>query len=498
MERCRALLAAGLVMHLAAACGGITTTTPVSSEAAPNGADAGGGSAGPTTTPDPGLASPDAGAPGTGAGSPNSPSSNPSDPSSPASPADAAAVPGVPTTSIDAGVAVADAGLAVDAASSGSARDAQAGAAPEAAASDGDAVKMSAAVYDEGTIVDFFLTFAPGDWDKLLTLTGPASTRWIPCGFSGLGSPVLAAACRRKGNVGAWPIEKKPQIIVRFNLMNPDGRFRGLRRLNLEFFDGSTAPIRDRIAMWAMREGGVDAPRVNHARVFKDGVLVGLYQNIEVEDQEFLESRFGADSQGNLWEGGRELETNEAINDQSRLRALNNLVEGEPLVGDHSAFFVQLATMIDVSQFLREMAGETALIANDNFSNGSTNFNFYEHPKRGFLVLPWDLDTILTHGPANADLYDFRGASDAPSRLRLLINQNPVWKKQFEDELIRFRDDVLPRLPAKVDAVCAQIGPAFQEDPVHWPNTEETLADCTRVKNAAIQRIAAIKTILGR
>jgi len=47
---------------------------------------------------------------------------------------------------------------------------------------------------------------------------------------------------------------------VRFNLTNKEGRFRGLRRLNLESFDGAAAPIRDRIGMWVMREAAIDAP----------------------------------------------------------------------------------------------------------------------------------------------------------------------------------------------------------------------------------------------
>ncbi|HEY0709891.1 MAG TPA: CotH kinase family protein [Polyangia bacterium] len=357
---------------------------------------------------------------------------------------------------------------------------------------------MSVAVYDEATLIDLNFTFPAGEWEKLLTLTGPTDARWVACTVAGLGTAATPASCRRKGDQLDWSREKKPQIVVRFNRTDPNGRFRGLRRLNLESFDGAAAPIRDRLGMWVMRESGIDAPRVNNARVFKDGTYLGLYLNIEALDKEFLEDHFGADAGGNLWEDGMDLKTNEDMPNATRLEALNALIENEPLTGDHTAFFAALATRMDVAQVLREMAGETALIADDNFSNGSTNYAYYEHPKRGFLVLPWDFDSIITGGPVTADLYDYRGVSDEPSRVRRLMNQNPAWKRQFEDALVDIRDRHLSRVPAKVDVVCAQIRDAVRTDPNRTSTFADFEADCLLVKLRVTQRIAAIKQILGR
>ena len=355
----------------------------------------------------------------------------------------------------------------------------------------------STPVFDEGTIVDFYVTFSDDAWNNLLTLTGPNDTRWVPCTFTALGDPVVNADCRRKADMTDWPFEKKPQFIVRFNLTNKEGRFRGLRRVNLESFDGAAAPIRDRIGMWVMREAGIDAPRVNHARVFKNGEILGLYMNIEAEDKEFLEDHFPAADDGNLWESGYELKTNEDANDSSRLDALSNLIDAEPLTGDHTEFFNQLAMRMDVRQVLREMAAETALITNDNFSQGSTNFAYYEHPTRGFIVLPWDLDSIITVAPVDADLYDYNGGSNG-SKLRELMNQNPTWRAQFTDDLVDIRDNVMTRVPELVDAICTQIQGAVGEDPNRTSSTEAFQADCAAVRQAVIDRIAAMTTILGR
>jgi spore coat protein CotH len=352
-------------------------------------------------------------------------------------------------------------------------------------------------IYDESTIVDFHLTFAPGDFARLMAPVGPDDARWVPCGFRYLGEPAVAAHCRRKGGVLEWPNEIKPQMIVRFNFIDKMGRFHGLRRLNLEAFEGTEAPVRDRLAMWLMRESGIDAPRVNHARVFKDGVLYGLYMNIEALDKEFLEDHFGPDAEGNLWEDGEQLKTNETLNDHTRLTALSDLVDREPLAGDHTAFFAALDGLMDIPQVLREMAAETVLLADDNFSNGSSNFYYYEHPKRGFMVLPWDFDTIITQGPVDADPFEHWGSSP-PSKLRQLVNQNPIWRAQYIADLTQIRDNVFPRMPAKVDSVCSQIREAVRADPNRTSNFEDFEADCAAVRAGIPARIEALKRLLGR
>jgi hypothetical protein len=357
----------------------------------------------------------------------------------------------------------------------------------------------AAAIYDQSRVVEFEVAFPAGEWERLLTLMGEAHTRWVTCSLRFEGEAFPNAACRRKGNTAEWAAEKKPQFVVRFNLADKNGRFRGLRRLNFEAYDGLPAPIRDRLAMSLMRQSGVDAPRVNHARVIKDGKLLGLYMNIEVVDREFLEDHFGhADADGNLWEDGLELSTNELVNDRTRLEALDALVEAEPETGDHAAFYANLDTLMDIDQVLREMAAETAVTATDNFSNGAPrNFYYYEHPRRGFLVLPWDLDLTFTEAPADADPFSYSGAQ-MPSKLRRLMNQNPAWRERYLAALIDIRDNVLAGMPAQVDQVCAQIQDSVRQDTNRASDHAELIADCEEIKRAIVARVQALKIVLGR
>jgi hypothetical protein len=356
---------------------------------------------------------------------------------------------------------------------------------------------MSVALYDESKVIDLFLTFPPGEWDKLLNeRMVEDDTRWARCGFTFEGQSYPEAHCRRKGTPEIWGLEKKPQMIVRFNFVNKQGRFRGLRRLNLEFFDYTAAPIRDRLGFWLMREAGLDAPRANHARVFKDGQLLGLYTNIEAVDKEFLEDHFGsAASNGNLWESGWDLKTNEEMRNAAALDGLNALIEREPLNGDHTAFYGQLDAVADIDEIILELAAETAALTDDNFSNGAENFFYYEHPTRGFLVLPWDLDTIYS-APTDSDVFAFW--EPAPNKLRQLINQNPTWKARYVDKLVDIRDRVLTRMAAKAKSICDQVAPYVAVDPNRRASYNDFLEECTFFQEVIPQRIIDIKKQLGR
>jgi hypothetical protein len=357
----------------------------------------------------------------------------------------------------------------------------------------------SVALFDDQQILDFHVSFPPGAWERLLSSREEPALRWVPCSFRFQEQTFADAACRRKGNMFDWDrTNAKPQFLVRFNHLDSKARFRGMRRLDFESFSGFAAPVRDRLGMWLMRQAGLDASRVNHVRVWRDGQQLGLYQNIEMVDQELLDDHFGPEAGGNLWESGVELETNETTANQARMRALEALLDKEPLTppGDHAVFYGKLATLMDVPQVLREMAAETVLLTADNFSNNLANFYYYEHPRRGIMVLPWDFDSILA-GPPDSDPFEY-WSNGMPGKLRLLINQNPAWKAAFVNHVVQIRDTVLARMPAVLDQICAQIADAVRDDPNTLFTFEEFQADCRDLRTAIAERDAALRRMLGR
>jgi spore coat protein CotH len=357
------------------------------------------------------------------------------------------------------------------------------------------------AMFDEHRVVDFHLTITPEEWTKFLSYRARGVKEWVHCSFSFEGQTFADAACRSKGDERVWPDEPKPEWMISFDKWDKAGRFHGLRRLNLEANPYTNAPVRDRVGMWLMRQAGLIAPRVNHARVFLNGQYLGLYQNLEIIDEEFLKARFARPG-GNLYEDGHKLVTNKSTGDQTRLWDLENLIEAEPLTGDHSRFYAELQRLMDVHQALREMAVEAALPTPDNFSNGSTNFYFYDDPDRGFVVLPWDLDDIIGEfAPPDASAFDYWGGSinNEPNKLRLLMNQHPDWHREYVDALVALRDGPYSSLAARTAEVCAQIRADVQADP---NKVEEDIAyfdqDCADIQAIIQARITYLRRALGR
>lgn len=372
----------------------------------------------------------------------------------------------------------------------------------------------SAPLFDESKILDFKLTIADDQWalfQKILDNPPPPAMRdtytkvYVHCGFEALGMMFPNAACRPKGNPLTWADQKKkPQFVIKFDHWDNAGRFLGLRAVNLEANPAVDAPVRDRIGMWLMRQSGVKASRVNHVRVFKNNALLGLYMNIEEVDQEFLKWQFSS-PKGNLYSQGFKLQTNMSMPDTSRLTALNDLVYNEPATGDHSKFFAAFDKMVDMPALLAETAAEVVEPAGDNWSCGGSNYFWYDDPATGkFILLPWDLDTTMRpdYGPATADLYNFHGVPGyglTGNDYLKLIYQNPAWKKQFEDNLVKLRDGLYTQMmPAYIDQVCAQIRDAFIAD----PNKDATLdgfdKDCAYLKQHITNRAAYIRKTLGR
>ncbi|MFO0575546.1 MAG: CotH kinase family protein [Polyangia bacterium] len=385
---------------------------------------------------------------------------------------------------------------------------------PEGSAStDGIALHPAPAqLYDEGQVLDFKLTFSSEQWAMFQAIHNnppPSDQRdsytkvYVHCGFEALGVKFEDAACRPKGNPDYWKDEKKAQFVVKFDHWNKDGRFLTLRRLNLEAAPFVMAPVRDRLGMWLMRQAGLDAPRVNHARVYLNGALLGLYMNVEQIDKEFIQSHF-TKSKGNLYSQGQYLETNTSIHDTSRLTTLLDLVQDEPPTGDHARFFTQIDQLMDLRVLLAQTAAEVVLPTGDNFSNGGTNFFYYDDPATArFILLPWDLDTIADPelAPASANPYSFWGASSLglkPNKLLQLLYQNPAWKSEFESNLVRLRDTVYSKLPAYAESVCAQIRGDVLKDPNAYAPIEDFDRDCAYIKKHVADRTAYLTQTLKR
>ena len=361
----------------------------------------------------------------------------------------------------------------------------------------------TAELFDESAVVDFDVGFDDRNWLAFQAAWKPKkdTSTWFHCSFQFAGVRFLDAACRHKGNPGDADVEKKPQFVVRFDKWTESGRFFGVRRIDLEAMPAYAAPIRDRVAMWSLRQAGLNAPRVNHANVTVNGQPLGLYQNIEVVDHEFLEQRFEPPI-GNLYEkvdGSWALQTNGSTGDYRPVFALEDQVLAWMHRGgaDATPFQDATAALVDVPQVLAETAAETVWPVWDNFSNGSWNFYFYQ-PGVGMpmIVLPWDLDEVAsTNAPVNADPWLFAGHMTGDLEpgvgyhLRNLLFGRDEWRSAYVNALTTMRDGPYAASRERVTRVCEQIRPFVALDPNAYKTMADFDAECLDLKDRITQRI---------
>ncbi|MBU0984714.1 MAG: CotH kinase family protein, partial [candidate division Zixibacteria bacterium] len=195
-------------------------------------------------------------------------------------------------------------------------------------------------LFDGDTVHEIHLTFHQADWWDQLTYNYEhyddipyieAEFDWGTLHFDDIG-------VRFKGNSSYMSYNGlKKSFKLDIDEFTTDQTVYGLDKLNLNncFLDPSF--VREKCAYELCEAVGLPTERTNYAAVYINGTYWGLYLLIEQYDQEFIESRFGAGEEGNLWKGephgsleylgaseasyypDYELKTNEDINDWSSL-----------------------------------------------------------------------------------------------------------------------------------------------------------------------------------
>lgn len=326
--------------------------------------------------------------------------------------------------------------------------------------------KPCADLYDQDTLPTFELTFAPEELSALQSDCQNGIQQYRPVELTH-GAETVAAMARLKGN-WSWDCQKM-QFVVSFNETDKKGRFHGLRKLVLDAPWYDRTLLHERIAFPFFAERGLPYSCVNNARVVLNGQYYGIFANVERLDKEYLQRNF-EEADGNLYQGGVELETNEDIGDTSDLEALNAATTVD-----------EIAALMDLDEAVSEWATEAMLPAMDNYWAGvEINYFLYSHPSRGFLYLPYDLDLSFGDGAYTdgALIWPDAVASDPityehpgwlKEDLMKKVLSDPAWCGRFVEELTKARAAYSPAaLSARADAWSAQIAAALADDP-HKP-----------------------------
>lgn len=327
-------------------------------------------------------------------------------------------------------------------------------------------------LFAQDQLPTYDVEISPAEWSKLqdefLHLTerlaaGLEKHPFHPIVFRYQNEVVNDAMIRLKGQ-SSWELaikndpDPKMQFEISFNEVNPKGRFHGLRKIVLDMPRNDRTYLRQRLALWFLRKNGVPAQCANNARLEINGTYYGLYTNLEHLDKEFLQRVYPAEDEGDLWKSGDQLDTNEDTSDGAHRDAFFSVSTAQ-----------QVAKMSDLNGALLEWATEAVMPDIDGYYAGTQNFYLYDHPRRGFVWLPYDLDGTFDFESPEIDPLTWRFT---PKRLHWqLVMADAMWRQKYVDALATVLGRYDPQtLSSLVTTWTAQIAQAAADEP-HRPFT---------------------------
>jgi hypothetical protein len=292
------------------------------------------------------------------------------------------------------------------------------------------------------------------------------------------------AMIRLRGNPESWS-RRKLQFQISFNEVNGDGRMKGLRKVLLDAPPQNDSFLRDRLALSVLRDMGVETPCANNARLVVNGDYYGLYTSLEKVDKEFLQRVYGKRSaDGDLWKRKYwVLKTNEETGTRERLDQV--IAARDP---------ARICALVDCGAALLEWAGEAMVPNADGAWAGALNYYLYEHPTRGFIYLPWDLDATFTRLPADVDPVSYvKPGRELGRRHYDALLADPAWRRRYLDALALALDKYdVAKLRRRIDAWSEQIRDAAASDPRKPFTTERHRAAVAELRDYVGVRAAFV------
>jgi hypothetical protein len=281
------------------------------------------------------------------------------------------------------------------------------------------------------------------------------------------------------------------QFVLAFDGVDSHQRFHGLRKVELDMPRIDPSYLRQRVALSYLRALGVPAECANSGRLFINGALYGLYTNLERPDQTFVSRIFPGEDGGDLWDGAWELATH-----QDEMGLPHPRLDAFWAAKTTSA----IAAIADMDEALLEWASEAMLADADGYWIGHWNYFIYDHPKRGWLFIPHDLDATINWNDPHIDPMYFWGGNTGwspPWQHYIAVLRDYAWRERYVAALRRSYDAyVAAQLPDMVDRFAAQIRDTAAADPTRPFSFDDHLNEIANLRQSIITRTAAMRAWL--
>jgi spore coat protein H len=201
---------------------------------------------------------------------------------------------------------------------------------------------------------------------------------------------------RLKGHGSFQPIDRKPNLALKFNEFVSGQEFHGLSKVMLNNCAQDPSFLREVLATQLFHDAGVPTARVTHERVQLNGRELGFYVLAEGVNKNMLKREFGH-AGGNLYEGETkdiDQHLDQENGDDTTQKDLQALAAAtrQPATKRMQA----LRSLLDVEQFATFLAMEMLTASVDGYTFTKNNYRIYNQPKTGrLLFLPHGLESTL-------------------------------------------------------------------------------------------------------
>lgn len=255
------------------------------------------------------------------------------------------------------------------------------------------------------------------------------------------GTPLGKVGVRQKGFSSHFAADgKKKSLKIDFNEYQPDFKFDGLRKLNLNNGVGDPAFQRDFLCYHMIRQMGAPAPRVAYAKIYLNNEYWGLYTLVEQVDKSFLGEHF-VDNEGNLYKnmanttlrynGSRKEDYPELEKKTNETGSWEDIIDLIRIINlDQNEFMEELPKKFNVKDYLRITAVDVLTGNWDSYLEHGRNFYLYaDSTNKKFHWIPWDYNLAMG-GTFQAEIPTLPGETQCSFRSvilnRLISNNNKV------------------------------------------------------------------------
>jgi len=249
----------------------------------------------------------------------------------------------------------------------------------------------------------FEITIAPDDWSALKSEYADWKARqdqnldlkpYHPITFKYGGEVIDDAYIKLQGNPSSAWTGDKMEFTVAFDKVYPDHRFHGLKKVVFHAPASDRTFLRERLAQAYERALGLPAACENNSRLVVNGAFYGIYANREAPDSVYVMRVFPEGPGGDMWKGGWQLDNGKVTQNAAGHDQLMQLKPGD---------VATLKSLVDIDELIADWAAEAMMPDNDGYWAVDHNFYIYDHPTRGFLWLPYDLDATFDFVEFGAD-----------------------------------------------------------------------------------------------